>query len=295
MKSSGASSCAINKRKSRYSYTCLDKETIKEILREYNKWGPGNAVLPVSGTKFELYKLLKAIAGVGTKDTDLWTLKFIKDKELKLKLEKFTFKAKGPVGKWGWLSNYDITDTMNQYSLAYTKSKPFHYFGTFPSDHFQLNPHELVRLIALARRIPVGLVLNTDATKQPGQHWVSAFITRTRDAGYNDPNGDGDENEDRTVHGDDVHIYYFDSLRSKPNKNIEKFLSNFENLTIHRTDILQKKDGVCGLYAICFLLTKINEFYGNGTGSGSSTPRRSCLVLGDSKLNSMRRKIFRPR
>ena len=272
MKSSSVTSCAIHKR--RLKLTCLDKETIKGVIKEYNKnVADVNAPtpiypLPISGSKFELYQLLKSISG-NTKDVDLWKSSFIKDKKLKLQLQKFTFKPKGPKGEWGWLSNYDITDTMNQYSLAYTRSRPFHYFGTFPADYFQLNPDEIRRLIGITRSIPAGLVLNTDPTKQPGQHWVSIFVSRS------DP-----ENQE-------INVYYFDSLHKKPNKHIEKFLSNFENVTIETdNNTLQKKDGVCGLYAICYILTKVNQFY-------DVTSKIGCLTLGDTRLNLMRRKIFR--
>jgi hypothetical protein len=241
--------CAINSRV--LKYTCLRKSDIISIIKNYNKTYASN--LKTSGSKRELYTTLKKTLG-NVDDEEIWKAKFIKDPVLRLNLQKYTYKPVGPKGKWSWLSTSHINDIFAQHSVVLKqRGNPFKFYGTVSSDYFQFHPKYLRYMYN--DPVPRGLVFNTDPSHKKGQHWVAVYI---------DPYNNAE---------------YFDPLGKSPNKNIKEFLSNF-NLNFINRKVYQKKDGVCGIYAICFLLSK-----------AYTTPQ--CPIGdGDDAVNDMRKKMF---
>ena len=101
-----------------------------------------------------------------------------------------------------------------------------HFFGTYPKD---LLPK------ALAKK--AGIVINTDNSNQPGEHWVAVFLR---------PNG---------------YAEYFDSFGMPPmHMEIIEFLDNISPLgwfynTIGFQSIYQN---TCGMYCVYYLANYFN-------------------------------------
>jgi hypothetical protein len=243
--------CALGKKNTKY--TCLTKKDVVDVLKQYNRYVSKNQRFKVTGDKLSLYGLLKGVSSVPD-DTEIWKEKFIKDQGLKTRLKKYTFKPVGPEKFWGWTTSDQITDVMNQYSKHCSKfKKNFMYYDTVPSDHFTLHPKELTKIKNSTK--PVGIVFNTDPTSKEGQHWIAVYV---------DPKKDSAD--------------FFDSYGDPPNKNIKTFLKNFKHVSISKAKY-QKRGGACGLYAISYLVNRVNK--------------KPIQFGGDLDVNLLRLKIFR--
>lgn len=96
--------------------------------------------------------------------------------------------------------------------------------GCFAAD--QLNS------IMLNAKFPISLVVNTDISTKPGEHWVAVFIYSANS------------------------VEYFDSLAEAPNEHIENFLSKFLRV-IKNEKILQNPfTDVCGHFCIYFIVKR---------------------------------------
>jgi len=243
--------CALGRKNTKY--TCLTKRDIVDIIKQYNSYSVKHQKLRVTGNKLLLYKILKGVTTCQN-DTEIWTEKFIKNPDLKDRLKKYTFKPVGPEKFWGWTTSDQITDVMNQYTKYFSKHrKRFMYYDTVPSDHFALKPEEVNKIKNSTK--PVGIVFNTDPTNKDGQHWVAVYINPKKDTAD-----------------------FFDSYGDSPNKNIKNFLKNFKHVTISKVKY-QKRGGPCGLYAISYLVNRVNK--------------KPINFEGDLDVNMLRLKIFR--
>ena len=77
---------------------------------------------------------------------------------------------------------------------------------------------------------PAGLIINTQNSDQPGQHWVAVYIPNS---GYG---------------------VYFDSLGGAPSVQVKQFLErNTRSWVRTPTPIQHSRSTLCGLYCIVFL------------------------------------------
>lgn len=90
----------------------------------------------------------------------------------------------------------------------------------------------------LPKRRPLLLVVNTDTSDQPGQHWVSMFIDKQ------------DKGE------------YFDPVGMQPLPIFDKFLTKFCSTYVYNNSQLQSSISyVCGHYAIVYAVIKCKYMY----------------------------------
>jgi hypothetical protein len=105
------------------------------------------------------------------------------------------------------------------------KEKKYKFLGTYPADYHGVN---------IPKNINSGIVFNTDPSYKSGTHWVAI-----------------------SIHPKANTVYYFDSFGKPPNHYISKFLKNIPyKLRVVSNKPFQKEDGLCGLYALNFLLCK---------------------------------------
>lgn len=156
-------------------------------------------------------------------------------------LMEYTFRPKGPQGKFEWLNTFNINDCMKQYEMKY---KDFKFLGAVPIDFDDLpvlgikdiNCKDCIK----QNKSKLGIIFNLDKHNESGSHWVSLFIDIEK--GF---------------------IFFSDSYGIQPHERIRKFMrriakqiqeggrklhSNF-NKTRH-----QKGDNACGMYSICFIV-----------------------------------------
>jgi len=110
-------------------------------------------------------------------------------------------------------------------ALKHNPSTSRYFLGCFPSDR-----------IRQSNVYPYCMIVNTDDSKSPGQHWVAMNVISP------------------------TSLEYFDSLGVWPAAgNIHQFLSNFENVS-HITKPFQSiYSGCCGKYAVYFLLRRFRD------------------------------------
>lgn len=219
--------CSVLSKSADKKESCLTKKQLKKVTKLHNKEYckmDKKCKLPLEVTKPVLLKNLKKSLDIKDEER-LAKFNFIKkDKMTYYTLKKLMYKKRLSYRKNGWLTTYDIDDVMVQYALRYN----FSYRGAVPSDYFLTH--------SFKRSYPAYLIFNTDPSHMPGSHWVSMVM-----------------NEDHTVD-------YFDSNGMKPNRYIKKFLDNQGcKLRWYNKKPLQNKDGLCGVYAMYFLITKAKE------------------------------------
>lgn len=186
-------------------------------------------------TKKQLYKSIEnRLKKICPKEYNWLELDFINsipDKNLRESILYFTFKPKGTIKKYGWLSTTNIDEIMEQYQYLYKDT--FEFIGAVPSDYNKIVDINYKKLKGVDT---IGIIFNTDPHDKPGQHWVSIFINNLN-----------------------KNIEYFDSLGNKPNKNMTLFLKNFKDYNIKiNTKILQKDNSnECGLFSLNFIIEKL--------------------------------------
>jgi hypothetical protein len=235
------------------SYTCFDYHELVEIAKAFNSFIKTQNVCktnvctlrnPIdinSKTKKQLWKSIHdRLNNICDKEycwIDLEFIKKISNKSLKNKLKLFTFKPSINSDVKSWLSTTDINNVLQQYQ----ESNPsFFFLGALPSDfykHVQFNYNSFTK----SKYKSIGIVLNHDNHKQPGSHWVSVFIDKTRKT-----------------------IEYFDSTGGKPNKNIKHFLKFllrdvFNNGYVYKENKRkhQYENYACGIYSIFYIVQRL--------------------------------------
>ena len=99
-------------------------------------------------------------------------VKNIKNKDI----THFTFRPKGPKGKYDWLSTSDIDRVMKQYESKY---KDFKFLGAVPYDfedlpYLETYKFDLNKLKSQGKN-RVGMVVNLDTHDKDGSHWVAFY------------------------------------------------------------------------------------------------------------------------
>jgi hypothetical protein len=242
--------------------SCLDEELLIKIASILNKY---DYKVTLHKDKKKLHKeISQKIKDKSDCDTEkCWkTLNFIRDELSSEDLEKFeeSFRPDMPE-KWKsnpneWLSTLDINKVMAQYEEAYPK---FQYLGANPIDFDKkLTENKCVADELCNISIPeikrdgtefLGMVFNTDPHDRSGQHWFSLYI---------DLKGKNIKNKPC--------IYYFDSLASKPKKEVVEFVKRIQDqcLDINRdikflyNDIKHQHENTeCGVYCLHFLVSML--------------------------------------
>lgn len=195
--------CAPSKKFSEDS--CFTYDILQKIAKKYNEKFNGNIDLKLPKSK--LVEILQTKLNTSKCNnqtcwlkTDL--LKEFKniDEELYDEIFNNTFRPVGPKEKFGWLSNVNINEIIEQYHDKYDN---FLYLGAVPYDFekidlgFQdINFDELYK----DGKHKLGMVINLDTHDKSGSHWVALFINL-----------------------DKYQLYYFDSFGIKPGKRIREF------------------------------------------------------------------------
>jgi len=102
------------------------------------------------------------------------------------------------------------------------------FLGTFPRD----------RLPTVIKRRPSGIIVNTDTSNEPGEHWVAIYLCR------------------------DGCAEYFDSFGLPPlHKEIIAFLNDHnEGWDYNRVTLQDVSSDTCGIYAALYILKRLNGY-----------------------------------
>ncbi len=248
-------------------YSCISLEVLVEMARAYNrhiteekkktndKSTKDLIVLNdndemMNRNKYKRYlvdQFKQKLANI-CKDDYCWSQQaFIKQMRNKQKeeLKRFTFKPKGPQGKWEWLNTININQTMLQYMAKYDD---FTFIGAVPIDFQEIgmgiDDNMLNELYNLGK-YKLGVVFNLDDSKHSGSHWVSCYA--------NMKNGN---------------IYFFDSCASFPVDEIREYIKTIgkfckskginTNAQYNKTRH-QYGDTECGVYSMNFIISMLEN------------------------------------
>jgi len=261
------SSCAIGRgRTGRKNGTCFNKSELTVLATHLglisNKNESGESLYHKISVKLH-----------GIPETE-WVNTVIKSKSEKEKYDSMETMVFKPTlihkGTWSWLTDTDILLLMKQYEHYFNSKKkksrrrPFEFYGVFSSDFFKLFPRKRLEIKKLLDKgHSIGLVFNLDPHNLPGSHWVGVYMYKNKG---------------------NVVAEYFDSYGDHPIKNIDLFLKYFTNKYKYNHIPHQKKNGVCGIYAINFILSRLY-------GMSFATYNRK--LIPDDQVNSLRFTYFR--
>lgn len=265
------------------SGSCIGLPVLIEMATAYNNSNPNNKIKfydrleTLNPKKYKKY-LLQEIKNRFKNVCDgqiCWTQQDFIDKmddTLRLELDKFTFRPKGPQGKFQWLSTVNIDDVMMQYENILPN---FEFLGAVPVDFDDLknlgikdlNYEKLVK----KGKTKIGIIFNLDEHWKSGSHWVAGFANLKRGE-----------------------VYFYDSYGSRPPERIRKLLRRFarksEELFGIRCDAKYNKirhqygSSECGVYSINFLLSLLN---------GDSFEDICNSKTPDKEVNKLRSTLFR--
>lgn len=190
--------CSPNAKNKSLKNSCLNDKIINDVVNIYNKTNKKKINGGNNEHKIEILK--KEYGDEKTWDSNNKLVSLHNDISKRFLPKKPESWSKDP-----WLSTIDIIDSLKQYDYAHTE---FKFIGPSPIDfdhRFSSNQcveNDLCNL-NLQRYFKddvtkIGIIFNLDKHDQGGSHWVSMFIN-IRDGG----------------------IYYFDSVGTKPPKEIE--------------------------------------------------------------------------
>lgn len=205
-------------------------------------------------------------------------------------LLKYTYRPKGPNGKFTWLNTFNINDVMDQYEQKYPE---FKFMGAVPIDFDELPELGIKNMnfddMLKKGKSKLGIIFNLDEHWKRGSHWVAAYTDLK--------NGK---------------VYFFDSYGIEPEIRIRKLLRRFARYIRDRqcvktpeithnkiplkrpqdggidTDIEyndkrhQYKNSECGVYSINFILRLLN---------GEDFDKITQNVTDDDKMN-LNREIY---
>ena len=92
--------------------------------------------------------------------------------------------------------------------------------------------------LPLSLRVPCGLIVNTDVYNKEGQHWCSFYFPSAHIVEYFDSYGKS--------------IDYY-------NKYFPKYVTSFSKVTMNSKQLQSSNSDVCGMYALFFLLHRLNS------------------------------------
>jgi hypothetical protein len=286
--------CAPGKKFSEGS--CFTYDNLISIAIEYNNHTDNNKdiiQLDKINNKKELLRELNTrfqkTYGCDNQEQTCWLtsklVRGINDRDLKYN----TFRPKGPVKQFEWLSTNDIEAVMRQYEF---KHKDFKFLGAMPSDFDELPIYGTTDLQfdELVSKTPkIAAVINLDTHNQSGSHWVGFYANLKTNT-----------------------IYYFDSFGKKPQRrlnmfirrlltymynnktttnqklNVEQFMKRYhksEEYDVRYNKIQhQFKNSECGVYSMNFIIRVLE---------GETFDDIINNITNDDKMNSCRNVYFR--
>lgn len=277
--------------------SCLTKNDLKNIIREYNLQKPSNPVKIIEDKRY-LLNGVNTIMQNNYKCKDNDQVCWIESKLIKYNpkddinlIANETFRPTGPNGKKEWLSTSDIDNVMLQYEAIHTD---FKFFGAVPYDFDALPELEIHSVdfnkLVKEGKTKIGLVINLDTHDKKGSHWVALYADLLKNQ-----------------------IYYFDSFKKKPGKRLTKTIKkilNFMYCRINNTNTVltndlcrqiinsksnqyhirynkkqhQFKNSECGVYSMNFIIRLLN---------GESFNSIEDDIMKDDSMNSCRKVYFR--
>tara|TARA_B100000530_G_C15930633_1_gene476713 strand:+ start:1154 stop:2095 length:942 start_codon:yes stop_codon:yes gene_type:complete len=262
---------------SKTNFSCFSENQIYAIINRFNQLYPNNKIRcvsrPISACYGELKEKLSQLKNKKLKNEWCWT----EDKDFSdifKNTKKLIFVPKMPsewcptIKKWReqridapWLSNFDIDDVLTQYDKKYPG---FEFLGTFPIDFYKKKKYGCVshlcnfniNEIVSRNKYAFGLVLNTDSSDGPGEHWISLYCNINKKCMYFFNSA---TNIKTRIPPE---IIEFARSIMKQIKDLYKVTLNFKfnNKKKH-----QMSNSECGMYAIYFILCMLDADEVNGS------------------------------
>jgi len=234
--------------------SCIGLSMLVEMAKAYNKDAGNSEIVlrddlnTLNPNKYKKYLLSEFNKRLGDKCTTqkCWTeQKFINKMQQfhKDELKKYTFRPKGPEGRFEWLNTLHINDIMGQYEKKY---QDFKYLGTVPIDFDDFDEFGIKNLnyldLVKSGKTKLGVVYNLDKHNQSGSHWVSTYADLKKGE-----------------------LYFFDSYAVRPPPEVRKYMRRLTNFVIDDMGIEdpivnynhkrhQYENSECGVYSINFIL-----------------------------------------
>jgi hypothetical protein len=240
--------------------SCFTRDALVEMQRAYNA-SESNKPSIISGTDpVKIWNQLrdkmpqKCSSQDPAKQELCWVTQ-IRDEGLRKRLDDELFVPKRP-REWAgkpnaWLSNYDISEVMEQYVDA---NPQFMFIGPSSIDFAAIKGggRECIdpKLCALSLKkkissgkTDIGIVLNLDTHDGPGTHWVSIFIRLCPSKPF---------------------MFYFNSTgESEPPEIIafrEKMQADYPGLKYYSSSAEhQRSNTECGMYSLVFLVSMVSR------------------------------------
>ena len=250
-----------------YNKKCKNENEKITINHKFKTLNPGKC-------KEDLIKQFSKKLGQVCDNQRCWVNQnFINDmqKEAQLELRKYTFRPKGPQGKFTWLSTGNIQDTMAQYERKYPE---FTFLGAVPIDFDELEYLGIRNLnfdeLRKSGKTKIGIVFNLDESYKSGSHWVSLYADLNKGS-----------------------VYFSDSYGIEPERRIRKFMRRIARYckdklhkkidVKHNENRHQYKNSECGVYSINFILRFLN---------GESFDEITGVKVKDDQINKCRHVYF---
>lgn len=271
---SSEESCSPSRRPPRRSggsrsdvQTCFSYQSLAHIARRYNEANPSDKI-PISRNRADLWNAIKEKTPQCSNERCWTTASWLRSEDKSALVKEF--KPPLPQGKNVWLNTDDINHVMDRYERIFPT---FRFLGTFPIDIRSIDRgfrEDLKRWLRSSKVKSIGLVLNLDEHDEPGSHWVSVYVDKTkRTVEYFD--SFADETPDEVID------FYDDVKRYSSSKKRWKLLEN--------TNTHQLQNSECGVYSIHFIVKRL---------SGSSFSKVVNDIIRDDKMNQNRRVFFDP-
>ena len=227
--------------------TCYSYADLKLIAKEYNKLS--STKIKIKASKKELHQRLKEHLSKECTTEYCW-MKRINSSQAEERLKQ-TFRPVKPVewykNKRTWLNTYDIQYVMEQYEKLYQN---FKFLGVYPID-FTLEKDNRcigdmmctfdVHTNLLPKYNKFSMILNLDKHNESGSHWVAIYCNLNPKV-------------------ENYGIYYYDSVASKPNKDVTDFMKKIKAQTndprfelVYNKIQKQFQNTECGMFSIIFL------------------------------------------
>jgi hypothetical protein len=261
--------------------SCYDIETLKKIVKSFNKKYPDHKIsISTKNKKTLLKELRKQLSDMCSKDECFLEQGLLNPKEAR-QINSETFRPKMPKSwlhnKHTWLDNYDINAVMTQYEAVYPD---FKWIAAIPADcnevpFCELYKFNLKKLYSNGFR-QIGMIFNLDMSYQPGSHWCAHFI-------------------DLKKHFD---VSYYDSYGSEPTPQIMKFIDDVMEQISKIPELRdknikfeynrrrhQRKNSECGMYSMNYIIQRLE---------GKSLKTATNKNITDDSMTKMRSYLYRP-
>jgi hypothetical protein len=232
---------------------------LKMIASDYNKTVDNSlSKIKLHNTKAKLYNEIRSTLAKECKEESCWIEQDFIKSDHKRKLQT-SFRPVKPhewyKNKRTWLNTFDILHVMKQYEKLY---KDFSFLGVYPIDFRNKNSSGYcigdslcefnIQQFLSKNKKQFAIVLNLDKHTQPGSHWVALYCNL---------------NPKKNNFG----IYYYDSVASRPGKEVKEFVNNITsqvlqyfpkeqaNKFVAKFNITQKqyKNSECGVFSMVFI------------------------------------------